>query len=74
MDFARSLEKKGSTILFVSHNMFSITTMCERVIYLRKGCVVFDGPTDEGLRMYEQDAPLNRWRGSMTPKSRAPSQ
>lgn len=60
MDFARSLEKKGSTILFVSHNMFSIKTMCERVIYLRKGRVVFDGPTDEGLRMYEQDARLKQ--------------
>lgn len=58
MDFARSLEKKGSTILFVSHNMFSIKTMCPRVIYLKKGQVVFDGPTDEGLKMYEDDSRL----------------
>ncbi len=58
MNFARSLEKKGSTILFVSHNMFSIKTMCERVIYLRKGKVVYDGPTDEGLRLYENDSRL----------------
>src|SRR5690349_8690643 len=36
MNFARQLEQKGSTILFVSHNMFSIKTMCERVIYLKK--------------------------------------
>jgi len=58
INFARSLEKKGSTILFVSHNMFSIKTMCERVIYLRAGKVVFDGPTDEGLRIYENDSRL----------------
>jgi lipopolysaccharide transport system ATP-binding protein len=58
MNFARSLEKKGSTILFVSHNMFSIKTMCERVIYLRKGQVVYDGPTDAGLRIYEADSRL----------------
>jgi lipopolysaccharide transport system ATP-binding protein len=58
MNFARSLEKKGSTILFVSHNMFSIKTMCERVIYLKKGKVVYDGPTDEGLRIYEADSRL----------------
>ena len=59
MDFARSLEKKGSTILFISHNMFSIKTMCPRVIYLRKGKVVFDGPTDEGLKIYESDSRLS---------------
>lgn len=58
MNFARSLEQKGSTILFVSHNMFSIKTMCQRVIYLKKGKVVFDGPTEQGLRMYENDSRL----------------
>jgi lipopolysaccharide transport system ATP-binding protein len=58
MNFARSLEQKGSTILFVSHNMFSIKTMCERVIYLKKGRIAFDGPTDEVLRMYENDSRL----------------
>ena len=58
MDFARQLERKGSTILFVSHNMFSIKTMCQRVIYLKQGRIVFDGPTDEGLRLYESDSKL----------------
>jgi lipopolysaccharide transport system ATP-binding protein len=58
MNFARSLEQKGSTILFVSHNMFSIKTMCERVIYLKKGKIAFDGPTDEGLKKYENDSRL----------------
>jgi len=58
MNFARSLEQKGSTILFVSHNMFSIKSMCERVIYLKKGKIVYDGPTDEGLAMYEKDSRL----------------
>jgi lipopolysaccharide transport system ATP-binding protein len=58
MNFARSLEEKGSTILFVSHNMFSIKTMCQRVIYLKKGKIVYDGPTDEGLKQYENDSRL----------------
>jgi lipopolysaccharide transport system ATP-binding protein len=58
MDFARQLEQKGSTILFVSHNMFSIKTMCQRVIYLKHGRVVFDGATDEALRIYESDSRL----------------
>jgi lipopolysaccharide transport system ATP-binding protein len=58
MNFARQLEQKGSTILFVSHNMFSIKSMCQRVIYLKKGQVVYDGPTDEGLKLYEGDSKL----------------
>ncbi len=58
MDFARQLEQKGSTILFVSHNMFSIKAMCPRVIYLKRGKVMFDGPTDQGLALYENDSRL----------------
>jgi homopolymeric O-antigen transport system ATP-binding protein len=58
MDFAARLVRGGSTILFVSHNMHSIKTMCRRVIYLKGGRVIFDGPTDEGLGLYESDSRL----------------
>lgn len=58
MNFAKQLQHRGATILFVSHNMFSIKTMCQRVIYLKKGQVVFDGPTAEGLKLYEADSRL----------------
>lgn len=58
MNFARQLEQKGSTILFVSHNMFSIKTMCQRVIYLKQGRIAYDGPTDPGLKLYETDSKL----------------
>ncbi|HKR88777.1 MAG TPA: ABC transporter ATP-binding protein [Phenylobacterium sp.] len=58
MEFARSLEGRGATTLFVSHNMFSIKSLCERVIYLRKGAVAFDGATDQGLKLYEDDQHL----------------
>src|SRR5690606_37825663 len=55
MEFAKQMQRRDATIVFVSHNMFSIKTMCERVIYLRRGRVVYDGPTDEGIRLYEED-------------------
>jgi lipopolysaccharide transport system ATP-binding protein len=58
LEFARSLQHREATILFVSHNMFSIKTMCERVLYLRHGRLVFDGPTAEGIRLYEEDCHL----------------
>lgn len=63
MEFAKRLQRSDATILFVSHNMFSIKTMCRRVIYLKNGAVVFDGPTDQGIKIYEDDcrslAPLS---------------
>jgi lipopolysaccharide transport system ATP-binding protein len=58
MDFAHGLERRGATILFVSHNMFSIKSMCQRVIYLKQGKVVYDGPTEGGLKLYENDCRL----------------
>ena len=59
MDFAKQVKQREATILFVSHNMFSIKTMCERVIYLKNGRVEFDGPTDQGIKLYEKDCQLS---------------
>ena len=58
IEFAKNLQKKRATILFVSHNMFSIKTMCDRVIFLQNGKVRFDGPTDQGIELYEADCRL----------------
>jgi len=59
MEFAKGLQRGHSTILFVSHNMFSIKAMCQRVIYLRHGQIAFDGPTEEGIKLYEEDCRLS---------------
>lgn len=59
MEFSKKLQKGNATILFVSHNMFNIKAMCKRVIYLRQGQIVFDGPTDEGIKLYEEDCGLS---------------
>ncbi|HUK63131.1 MAG TPA: ABC transporter ATP-binding protein [Dongiaceae bacterium] len=58
LQFTKELQRKQATILFVSHNMFSIKTMCGRVVYLRKGEIQFDGPTDQGIAHYEEDCRL----------------
>jgi lipopolysaccharide transport system ATP-binding protein len=59
MEFAKNLQRGNATILFVSHNMFSIKTMCSRVIYLEHGRIVFDGPTDDGIKLYEENCQLS---------------
>jgi lipopolysaccharide transport system ATP-binding protein len=40
-------ERDGRTILFVSHNMQALRTLCPRSILLHEGQLVADGPTGE---------------------------
>jgi lipopolysaccharide transport system ATP-binding protein len=68
MQFTKQLQEKDATILFVSHNMFSIKTMCRRVIYLRSGEIQFDGPTEEGIERYEDDSRLTAGWGTELPQ------
>ncbi|MSP11776.1 MAG: ABC transporter ATP-binding protein [Chloroflexi bacterium] len=43
---------KGRTVLYVSHNMSSIQSLCNRIILLSGGMKIFDGPTAAGLDKY----------------------
>jgi lipopolysaccharide transport system ATP-binding protein len=47
-DFGRT----GRTVLFVSHNMGAVETLCQRGIVLRGGQVVFDGKAQEAVHHY----------------------
>ena len=46
--------KSGTTVLFVSHSADSVKEICKRAIYLKKGQVVFDGSTEETLKVYKE--------------------
>ena len=43
---------EGRTVLFVSHNMPAVGRLCDRVILLKSGQIVEDGPTDEVIGKY----------------------
>lgn len=45
----REFQQQGRTIVIVSHSAEQIRDVCNRVVVLKRGEVVFDGPTDEGL-------------------------
>ena len=45
-------ESEGRTILYVSHNMNTIRQLCDRVVVLDHGKVVFDGDIEEGINVY----------------------
>lgn len=46
---------EGRTVLFVSHDMNSISLLTERVIVLKNGKVTFNGETRQGIMQYLQD-------------------
>ena len=51
-DKIKDIISAGTTVLYVSHNADSVAEICPRSIYLRKGTVIFDGSTDETLKVY----------------------
>ena len=42
----------GRTVLYVSHNMNTIRSLCERVIVLDHGKKVYDGEVEQGITIY----------------------
>lgn len=43
---------QGRTVLFVSHNMPAVSTLCNRGILLDRGGIRFDGPAGEAVEQY----------------------
>jgi ABC-2 type transport system ATP-binding protein/lipopolysaccharide transport system ATP-binding protein len=51
-DFGR----EGRTVVFVSHDLGSITQVCRRAIWLEGGRIVADGPSEEIVQRYVRGA------------------
>ncbi|WP_372349666.1 ABC transporter ATP-binding protein [Streptomyces sp. KL116D] len=49
----RELRKHAGTVFLVSHSNKSIRDTCDRVLWLERGELRMDGPTDEVLKAYE---------------------
>jgi ABC-type polysaccharide/polyol phosphate transport system ATPase subunit len=65
----------GATLLLVSHELGSIERVCERVVVIDHGRLVFDGPTTEGLLRYRELMGTEHGGGeSVRPVSDAPVQ
>jgi len=48
----QSVSKSGGTILFVSHNMSAVRSICDRTILLDAGGIVSDGRTEDVVTEY----------------------
>lgn len=46
--------KHGRTILFVSHNLAAVASLCHTTIVLENGAIAFRGPTHEAIEFYQR--------------------
>jgi lipopolysaccharide transport system ATP-binding protein len=51
----RSLIDQGTTMVFVSHNLYLVKAVCRRGLYLRDGRVQLAGPVEDVIEAYEGD-------------------
>jgi len=50
----REIRDNAGTVFLVSHSMMSIRDTCTRTIWLNRGELMMDGPTDEVVSAYEE--------------------
>src|SRR4030081_2743972 len=48
----KDVTREGRTVVFVSHNLVAMRSLCSRALVLEGGGLVFDGATDEAVRRY----------------------
>ncbi len=53
LDKMGDLTGDGRTILFVSHNMSTIHSLCDSCIVMEKGAIRYHGPQDEAISCYQ---------------------
>ncbi|MCO7610379.1 polysaccharide ABC transporter ATP-binding protein [Pseudomonas chlororaphis] len=51
-------EESGTTVLLVSHDVYSASKLCNRMIWMDRGSVLMDGRSDEVIRAYEHSVRL----------------
>jgi len=52
LDYIAGLRRRGVTIIFVSHALDAVRSLCRRAIWLDKGKIVADGPSAEVIDRY----------------------
>src|SRR5438309_9865463 len=55
----RAVSGEGRTVLFVSHNMAAIRTLCSAGVLLSEGRIIFQGPPSEAITAYADHAPVS---------------
>ncbi len=53
-DVFNDFKNKGKTIIFVSHDLGAIKTVCSKMLVLKKGSLVYFGSTTKGIDFYNR--------------------
>ncbi len=64
----QDVAKEGRTVLFVSHNLYAVTTLTTRAILLEKGLLSLNGPTTMVVDNYGSNGAshLPEWKPSFS--------
>lgn len=46
------VSKSGRTVLFVSHDLNAVSSLCTKCVVIQKGSVIYDGATQAGIDLY----------------------
>lgn len=55
MNKMKEIEKRGTTMIFISHNLNSVQLLCDTTVYLNKGIIRFAGNTIDVLNEFKKD-------------------
>jgi len=50
------LKTGGKTIVFISHDLTTVSALCKRVLLLESGAIIADGPASEVVALYERQS------------------
>jgi ribose transport system ATP-binding protein len=68
----RDLRGKGMTVIYISHKLKEVKALCDRVVVLRDGVIVHDGPTAEVSVLEMAQKMVGRELGSIFPPKAEP--
>jgi lipopolysaccharide transport system ATP-binding protein len=67
-----SVSKEGRTVLFVSHNLTAVRTLCTRAILLRQGRLIADESANDAVSKYVAEVNQNQLEREYDDVARAP--
>jgi len=53
-DRIMTLRSAGTTIVFISHDLWSVERLCDRAIFMQKGRIALDGPVSAAISAYRR--------------------
>jgi lipopolysaccharide transport system ATP-binding protein len=62
VDMIRTIKERGTTIVFCSHAMYTVTSFCDRAIWIADGRIERIGPAQEVVEAYEAHLQLRDLR------------